>query len=125
MNIRVEGLDEAIAALNKLGGNWVATPLREYGRAVEAASKPYVSQPPQSKYRRTMSMYRGWYSTQSGNQVTVGNRAPYSGWVQQRDTQAWMHRQHGWHTVEDRAEASKQMLVFERAIMQQVDRIFK
>jgi len=124
--LRIEGLDEAIDRLDKLSrGQWVKRPLAEYGRAVQAASAPYVTAPANSSYRRTGTLGHNWYTTQRESQVEIGNRAPYSGWVQQRATQAWMHRQHGWHTVEDRAEASKQKLVFIRAVHREVENMFR
>lgn len=124
--IKVEGLDEAIAVLNKLsGGSWVNSCLYEYGRAVQAETAPYVSKPPKSKYIRTMNLSHQWYVQQGNRQVTIGNRAEYSGWVQQRATQAWFHRQHGWHTVEDRAEAKQQELVFYRAVRRKVEAMFR
>lgn len=122
--IKAEGLDEAIDFLNAVGrGDWVKEPLKLWGIELVGVTKPYVSKPPQSTYRRTMNLSRQWYSNQGGNQVTVGNRAAYSGWVQQRATQAWMHRQHGWHTVEDRAESARMSQYWQKAVTNAVERL--
>lgn len=122
MTLRVEGLDEAIRNLDKLsGGTWINAPLYEYGRAVQAKTAPYPPQRP-TTYRRTGTLGRSWYTQLSQRKVTIANRAPYSGYVQQKETQAWMHRGH-WATVEDRAE--EQIDVFWRAVKRKVEAMFR
>lgn len=126
MKLKVEGLDEAQAMLKELGaGQWSKNVMESWGRQLVAKTKPYVSKPPNSKYIRTMHLSDQWYSTANRTQVEVGNRAGYSGYVQQRATQAWMHRQHGWPTVEDRAESREMELFFVRKVQQEVAKILR
>lgn len=121
--LRVEGLEKAIAGLNKLtNGTWVNAPLYEYARYVQAKTAPYPPQRP-TTYRRTGTEGRGWYVQQGSGQVTIGNRAPYSGWVQQEATQAWMHKGY-WPTVEDKAESKEAEEVFLRAIDRKIRSYF-
>jgi hypothetical protein len=122
MNVKVEGLREAQMMLRELGaGQWSQNVLESYGRELEAKTKPYPSGP----WKRTMNLSRQWYSTADKTKVTVGNRASYSGWVQQRATQAWFHRQHGWPTIEDRAESQQMELFFTRKVQQEVAKVLR
>lgn len=126
MNVKVEGLKEAQMMLKELGaGQWSKNVLSSYGRELAAQTKPYPSKPPSSKYRRTMNLSRQWYSNANQTQVEIGNRADYSGWVQQRATQAWFHRQHGWPTIEDRADSQKMELFFARKVREEVAKILR
>jgi hypothetical protein len=130
--IKVEGLKEAQMMLKELGaGQWSKNVLKSYGDQLKAKSMPYAPKPPNSKYKRTNNLLRGWYSTASQTQVEVVNRAwsaksgYYSGYVQQRATQAWFHRQHGWVTIEDRADSVQMDLFFRRKVDEEVAKIMR
>lgn len=124
--IRTEGLDEAVALLQEIGRmNWTKEVLERYGKELVAKTKPYPSKPAGSRYVRTMNLSRQWYASADAKQLLVANRAPYSGYVQQRDTQAWMHRQHGWPTIEDRFESQYMNLVFERLVKEVTTRMIR
>jgi len=126
MSIRADGLKEALALFRELGaGGWSKNVLDSYGRELTSQTKPYPSKPPRSKYIRTMNLFRQWYSQANNTQVEIGNRADYSGYVQQRATQAWFHRQHGWPTIEDRAESAKMDMFLIRKIKSEVDKILR
>jgi len=120
--IKVEGLREAEMMLKELGaGRWSKNVLESYGRELASKTKPYPSGP----WQRTGNLSRQWYSDASDTQAVIGNRAAYSGWVQQRATQAWFHRQHGWATVEDRAESKAMDLFFRRKVSDEVSKIMR
>lgn len=126
MSIRVEGLKEAQMMLKELGaGRWTQNVLESYGRELAAQTKPYPSKPASSKYVRTGNLSRQWYSDANTKQAVIGNRASYSGWVQQKATQAWFHRQHGWVTIEDRADSKKMELFFVRKVKDEVAKILR
>lgn len=129
--IKVEGIKESAAFLRAVGrGDWRKEVGKDYGQELVAKTKPYVSAPTGSRYRRTMALSRGWYHRADKDKVEVGNRARnksgyYSGFVQQRDTQAWMHRQHGWHTIEDRFESAYMRKYLERRVNMEIEALSK
>lgn len=122
MKIKTEGLTEALDLINWIAqGKILNQALDEYSIKVVERTAPYIAKPPQSTYRRTGRLGRSWFRRSASKQrVLMGNRATYSGWVQDKDKQAWFHRQHGWHTIQDRADAAPNVAVFWRSIERQL-----
>ncbi len=60
--------------------------------------------PPKPTYQQTGTLGRGWTAPEiTGMQVIVGNNVAYGPYVQDSDTQAWMHKGR-WQTVQDVAQ---------------------
>jgi len=79
--------------------------------------KPYPPKPPDSRYRRTMTLHDSWtkkvgrsrlMALLGGNlKAVVGSNVKYAPYVQDRDEQAWMHKGR-WKTAQDVAETKAQ-----------------
>ena len=125
MNVKVEGLKEAQMMLKELGaGGWSFNVMGRWGRQTFAKAKPYPPKPPSSKYIRTMNLSRQWYSIPEKTKVTIGNRAPYSGYVQQEATQAWFHKGR-WNTIEDVASSAEMDAFFSKVVREEVAKILR
>lgn len=122
MKLKVEGLAEAQAMLKELGaGQWSENVMKRWGNQTIAKTKPY---PPPRGYRRENRLLRNWYSIPSKTRVTIGNRAPYSGYVQQEATQAWFHKGY-WKTIEDVAEGEEMSRFFVQVVKEEVAKILR
>lgn len=84
---------------------WANTPLRRFGLNVVASEKRYPPKPAQSRYRRTGTLGRSWFSQQVRSKgkpaVRVANRTPYAGWVQDLTKQVVHHARTGWLTYQE------------------------
>jgi len=120
--VRVEGLDEVVRKMERLAnGKIVTDTLTAYALKVEEDVKPYppeseANRPPEPYYqrlvgtvtnngiRRTSQQMRDkWYVKSDKREVSLNNRATYSGFVQGLN-QARFHGQRGWKIAHRRAE---------------------
>ena len=78
--------------------------------------KRYPPKPPESTYRRTMTLHDSWTNKKgrSALQRVIGTNVGYAPYVQDADRQAWMHRGR-WHTAQsvarDRADDVRRFIV--------------
>lgn len=123
--IKTEGFDYAIRGLNELArGNIFDDALFEYAQMAQAKTAPYP--PPKPTSDRKGDLGRGWSVKKYVGKSIIENRATkgrgiYSGWVQQRETQAWFHRGY-WPTIEDKAEDNVD--IFYKAVERRVRAYF-
>lgn len=104
---RVEGLREAQKVFERLSrGGVFEQPLKKFGYEVVASVAPYPPEPtrPGAVVHRTGALGRGWYVKAQKRLVEIGNRALYSGWVQDKGRQTWFHLDTGWSTVQTKAD---------------------
>lgn len=84
---------------------------------LEQGIRPYPPPPPGSTYDRTYRLFNSWHSNvPSGGDLFIveSSGVDYAELVQQRSTQAWMHRNR-WQTVEDVAEEREAFVAAEAA----------
>ena len=102
---------ETFDKLEDLGGTLRAGGFNQkVGQAILSDGiRPYPPPPPNSTYVRTFKLFNSWHLilpavSGGGDLFIVQSASPdYNGYVQQRSTQAWMHRNR-WQTEEDVAE---------------------
>jgi hypothetical protein len=116
LDIEIQGLDGLQAAFAIAPG----TVRAEVERAMHAALlslipelKRYPPPRPGQRYRRTKLLGRNWATAQpqlssTGDTITgtLGNPTPYVRWVQDRERQAWMHKER-WPTVQTILERNR------------------
>ena len=124
MSIKETGIDGAIKINNKLKQDgFYVKPLYQYGQQVKRAVAPYVAPPAGSTYRRTGRLGRSWFVTPSKDAVVISNAAPYSGYVQAKDTQVLVHKRSGWKVVETVAIQDEQMRVFIKVLKAEIAKL--
>lgn len=117
-----EGLLDALAKVEELGKTLKDGGFSErMGRVIlEQGIRPYPPPPPNSTYIRTYKLFNSWQLEVpsiggSGDLFRVeSGGVEYNHLVQQRATQAWMHRGR-WQTVEDVAEEREAFVATEAA----------
>ena len=87
LTITLKGWDELVNTLGKINSLEAMKPAMERAcQKVQTDLKVYPEKNPTSKYRRTMTLGRGWKTEiiMGENEMTgiVGNNTAYAGWVQ-------------------------------------------
>jgi hypothetical protein len=126
--IEIHGTTELQAKLNKLADKrYGKLAFLKMGLHLKAKMKRYPRQKfaanPNRVYKRTGFLRRSWTAKAKSDQVTVGNFARYSPYVQGDETQAHWHRATGWQTLRATAEKNEKQLV--KILKSEVDRILE
>lgn len=111
MSVTIRGIAPILRDLRRINletvEDVVAAAMEDIGK--DAAN--YPPPPPNSTYRRTDTLGKGWtdaqpVSTQTGNTLltVLTNGTPYGAWVQGADDQAQIHRGR-WRTTDQIAES--------------------
>ena len=72
--------------------------------------------------KTSQTLGRKWTMAERNNGMTfiIGNNVTYGPYVQDREKQAWFHRQRGWRTVQDVAEDELDTVT--RFVQQEIDK---
>lgn len=105
VGIDVEGIPELLSRLGRVGNQ------KAYAKGIEESAKhirrklmEYPPAKPDSDYRRTGKLRRGWNIMDFGGlRSLVVNEVEYAPYVQ-GERQVGYHRQTGWRTTDDVAE---------------------
>ena len=127
-------IDEAAlnAIVYRLGsvenmGKALRKPLNDAMIPVHDALATYPPEPPDSSYRRTLTLGRRWTlkteAIPNGAVSMIGNVTEYKPWVQVEETQVWYHRARGWKTTQTalRENIDKITFVIDQAVKRIVE----